>query len=156
MPFDGYASRGGYAFRGGNAFPGKPSNPPSSGVWTRLRRLARALVPAVSEPSQDLLIVQLLTDARALIEDERSWVQHDYETRDGRYCAVGALRYAARFMHPPEPLIAASRLLLAVARERGFSKIEKLNDRSSQERVLSAFDEAIARARCAPHPGIWA
>jgi hypothetical protein len=138
MPFDG------------SEFLGKSSGQSTQGVWHNLRRIARAFVPATPtrpDPAQDLLTVQLLTTARALIEDERNWVQHDYETRDGRYCAVGALRYAARFMSPPDPLISASRLLLAVARERGFSKIEKMNDRSSHERVLSAFDEAIARAR---------
>ncbi len=138
MPFDG------------SEFLGKSSNPPGQGVWYSLKRAARALVPlAPPRPdlTHDLLTVQLLTTARALIEDERNWIQHDYETRDGRYCAVGALRYAARFMSPPDPLIAASRLLLAVARERGFSKIEKMNDRSTHARVLSAFDEAIARAR---------
>lgn len=138
MPFDG------------SEFLGKSSGQSTQSVWQNLRRLARAFVPVTPlrpDPGEDRLTVQLLANARALIEDERNWVQHDYETRDGRYCAVGALRYAARFIDPTDPLISASRLLLAVARERGFSKIEKMNDRSSHERVLSAFDEAIVRAR---------
>ena len=138
MPFDG------------SEFLGKPSSPSTPGIWESVRRVIRGFVPIAPpkpDPVQDLLTVQLLTTARALIEDERNWIQHDYETRDGRYCAVGALRYAARFMGPPDPLISASKLLLAVARERGFSKIEKMNDRSSHARVLSAFDEAITRAR---------
>jgi hypothetical protein len=138
MPFDG------------SEYLGKSFAPPAPGIWDTVRRLARAFVPISPlrpDPEQEQLTVQLLVTARALIEDERNWIQHDYETRDGRYCAVGALRYAARFMGPPGPLLAASKIMLGVARERGFSKIEKMNDRSSHTRVLSAFDEAIARAR---------
>lgn len=143
MPFDG------------SDFLGKSSSPPTfpplgRGLWNRLRVLARSFLPNAPprpDPLQDGLVVELLTAARGLIEDKRCWVQQDYETRDGRYCAVGALRYAARFIGPPDPLVSASRLLLGVARERGFSKIEKMNDRSSHARVLTAFDEALTRAR---------
>ena len=141
MPFDG------------SEYFGKRPSPSGPGIWPSIRRMARAFLPvapARPDPATDLLTVQLLTTARSLIDDERNWVQHDYETRDGRYCAVGALRYAARFIGPPDPMISANRVLLSVARERGFSKIEKMNDRSSHTRVLTAFDEAIARARGAP------
>lgn len=137
MPFDG------------SEYLGKSSSLPSPGLWDSVRRFARAFIPITPgpDPNQGMLTVQLLVTARALIEDDRNWIQHDYETRDDRYCAVGALRYAARFMGSPGPLLTASKLMLSVSRERGFSKIEKMNDRSSHVRVLSAFDEAISRAR---------
>ena len=143
MPFDGSE------FHGTIVGPSAPSGG-GRPIWRQLLdRIQAFLTPAPirSEPPLDVLTVHLLMTARSLIEDERNWIQHDYETRDGRFCAVGALRYAARFMGPPGALGSANRLLLAVARERGFSKIEKMNDRSSHERVLTAFDEAIARAR---------
>ncbi len=142
MPFDGSEFHG-------NPFGPSPTGTRNPTLWEWLRgRILAFLAPAPApDLAPDLLTVQLLTTARSLIEDERNWIQHDYETRDGRFCAVGALRYAARFIGPSGALTAANRLLLAVARERGFSKIEKMNDRSSHERVLTAFDEAIARAR---------
>jgi len=142
MPFDGSE----FHARIGSPVPGGGN----LSIWVRLRKRIWALLdpaPSRSDPSPDLLTVQLLITARSLIEDELNWIQHDYETRDGRFCAVGALRYAARFMGPPGVVNPANRLLLAVARERGFSKIEKMNDRSSHELVLAAFDEAIARAK---------
>ncbi len=143
MPFDG------------SEFHGTLVGPSAAGggnrsIWRQLLDRIQAFLtpaPARPEPSLDFLTVHLLMTARSLIEDERNWIQHDYETRDGRFCAVGALRYAARFTGPQGALGSASRLLQAVARERGFSKIEKMNDRSSHERVLSAFDDAIARAK---------
>jgi hypothetical protein len=41
---------------------------------------------------------------------------------------------------------AANAVLLSVAMRRGFDSIEKMNDNSTHREVLSAFDEAIARA----------
>jgi hypothetical protein len=41
----------------------------------------------------------------------------------------------------------AHELLAAVARDRGFSSVEAMNDRSRHEAVLSAFDAAIMTAR---------
>ena len=142
MPFDGNE----FFAKVGSPGPvgGKPS------IWILLQERIKAWLapaPARLDPSPDLLTVQLLATARSLIADELNWVQHDYETRDGRFCAVGALRYAARFLGPPGTMNPASRLLLSVARERGFSKIEKMNDRSSHGQVLAAFDEAIARVK---------
>ena len=138
MPFDG------------SEFLKKPSRPLIARLWESVERLFRVGVPATPnwpDPSDRELTLQLLMTARALIADERHWIQQDYETRDGRFCAVGALRHAARSMAPADPLVPASRLLLSVARERGFSKIEKMNDRSNHEFVLAAFDDAIARAK---------
>jgi hypothetical protein len=41
----------------------------------------------------------------------------------------------------------AYKMLLEVANRRGFLNIEIMNDRSTHEQVLSAFEEAIATAR---------
>jgi hypothetical protein len=126
-------------------------------VWTRLTQFAKGLLPAAKAPpvraftptpaaQPDALTLQVLTIGRALIEDRKDWVQRRYETRDGRRCAVGALRGAARLLnlHGPQP--GANNLLLSVAMSRGFNDIESMNDNSSHRQVLSAFDEAIRRA----------
>jgi hypothetical protein len=56
------------------------------------------------------------------------------------------LRAAARFTGSVR-LREAQIMLLAVARERGFADVETMNDKSSHGQVVSAFDEAIARAQ---------
>jgi len=94
--------------------------------------------------------LQVLTIGRALIEDRKDWVQRRYETRDGRRCAVGALRGAARLMNLHGPQSGANTILLSVAMSRGFNDIESMNDNSSHRQVISAFDEAIGRARARP------
>jgi hypothetical protein len=45
------------------------------------------------------------------------------------------------------PQTGANTILLSVAMGRGFNDIESMNDNSSHRQVVSAFDEAIARAR---------
>jgi hypothetical protein len=99
----------------------------------------------------ETVTLQVLTLARALIEDERNWVQRRYETLGGRRCAVGALRSAARLLELRSPQRDAADLLLSVAMSRGYSDIEKMNDNSTHVQVLSAFDEAIVRARQRTH-----
>lgn len=101
----------------------------------------------VSPGQPDAVTLQVLTIGRALIEDRKDWVQRRYETRDGRRCAVGALRGAARLMNLQGPQTGANTILLSVAMSRGFNDIESMNDNSSHRQVISAFDEAIARAR---------
>ncbi len=91
--------------------------------------------------------LRVLLVGRALIEDRRNWVQRRYETRDGRRCAVGALRRATRLLQLEGPQTGATGLMLAVAIGRGFNDIESMNDNSQHQHVLSAFDEAITRAR---------
>ena len=133
---------------------------PDVGVWSRLTQFARGLLPAVKAPPPNILLpqlpitpdvqtVQVLTIARALIEDRKDWVQRRYETRDGRRCAVGALRGAARLLNLQGPQVGAHSALLSVAMSRGFSDIESMNDNSSHRQVLSAMDEAITRASAA-------
>jgi hypothetical protein len=119
-------------------------------VWGAPKVPARAL-PIAFQPlpgeEADSTALRMLTIGRALIEERKDWVQRRYETRDGRRCAVGALRGAARLMHLHGPNSAANAILLSVAMRRGFNDIESMNDNSSHRQVLSAFDEAIARAR---------
>ncbi len=102
-----------------------------------------ALAPA-GQP--DAVTLQVLTIGRALIEDRKDWVQRRYETRDGRRCAVGALRAAARLLDLEGPQTGATASLLSVAMSRGFNDIESMNDNSSHRQVISAFDDAILRA----------
>ena len=143
MPFDG---------------TGYITTKPKISIWDRIGQLvwgappvARALPPKIFQPlspsQADDTTLQVLTIGRALIEDRKDWVQRRYETRDGRRCAVGALRGAARLMNLQGPQTGANTILLSVAMSRGFNDIESMNDNSSHRQVLSAFDEAIARAR---------
>jgi hypothetical protein len=126
-------------------------------LWTRLLQITTGWLPAakaapvralapfpVAQP--DALTLQVLSVGRALIEDRKDWVQRRYETRDGRRCAVGALRGAARLMHLQGAQSGAHAFLLSVAMDRGFNDIESMNDNSSHRQVVSAFDEAIIRA----------
>jgi hypothetical protein len=126
-------------------------------VWTRLLQITKGWLPAAKAPpvrmlaplpvaQPDALTLQVLSVGRALIEDRKDWVQRRYETRDGRRCAVGALRGAARLMHLQGAQTGAHTFLLSVAMDRGFNDIESMNDNSSHRQVVAAFDEAIARA----------
>lgn len=128
-----------------------------SSAWTRLRQFLKLSGPSAKaapvklfDPAirtqPDALTLQVLTVARSLIEDERNWVQRRYETRDGRRCAVGALRSAVRLMNVHGSQQAATSALLSVAMGRGFNDIESMNDNSSHRQVLTAFDEAIGRS----------
>ncbi len=147
MPFDGL----GYV-----STTTTPISKPS--IWTRLSHLMFG-APPVSKSiplhafqplpagQPDAVTLQVLTVGRALIEDRKDWVQRRYETRDGRRCAVGALRGAARLMNLHGPQTGANTILLSVAMSRGFNDIESMNDNSSHRQVISAFDEAIGRAR---------
>ena len=149
MPFDGL----GYVSDTTTANPS---------LWTRLTQLmfgapplAKSLPIHAFQPvpagQPDAVTLQVLTVGRALIEDRKDWVQRRYETRDGRRCAVGALRGAARLMNLHGPQTGANTVLLSVAMSRGFNDIESMNDNSSHRQVLSAFDEAINRSKHHPH-----
>jgi len=130
---------------------------PKQSVWTRFSNfvlgvppVSKSVPPHLFQPvpstQPDALTVQVLTIGRALIEDRKDWVQRRYETRDGRRCAVGALRGAARLLNVASPQTGANAVLLSVAMSRGFNDIESMNDNSTHRQVLSAFDEAIVRA----------
>src|ERR1700722_18815285 len=116
MPFDGL----GYNGLGSLNTTAKPS------VWARLTQFALGTPPVtktiplhafqpIPADQPDAATVQVLTIGRALIEDRKDWVQRRYETRDGRRCAVGALRGAARLMHLQGAQSGAHAFLLSVA-----------------------------------------
>jgi len=105
-----------------------------------------SLAPGDPIVPSDVSAVQLLRAARALIELEDKWVQGRYETVRGRRCAMGALQAAARVLRDPRAFEEAKDLLRAEAVLRGYSHVEKMNDRSTHGQVLTAFDAAIAKA----------
>src|SRR5258708_8257847 len=109
MPFDGL----GYVSTT-TASPAKPS-PGQPSIWTRLSHMVFGAPPIsksiplhafqpITPGQPDAVTLQVLTVGRALIEDRKDWVQRRYETRDGRRCAVAALRGAPPFMnlHGPQ------------------------------------------------------
>jgi len=108
---------------------------------------AGAILRVLSRSERAIATVGLLQDAKALIENPRNWAQAKYATLSGRRCAVGALRAAGSRVDDPNLAWRAHDLLMRVARSRGFSSVEAMNDRSSHAGVLALFDEAIALAR---------
>ena len=110
------------------------------------RRKAPASLRALVSPDYAAQTVQLLEDARDLIKDPQHWTQGTYRSFRGRRCAIGALRAVARRLSGPSPAWAAHRLLIDIARSRGFASVEAMNDHSSHHDVVSAFDEAVRRA----------
>jgi hypothetical protein len=141
----------------GKQFPGQSGTAGRvAAFWLRAGAFAGRLLPRARNLPLELRSpgypgnpedarVRLLTLGRELIAVEGNWVRHCYETIGGRRCAVGALRAAARFTGLR--LGEAQAILLAVAWERGFADVETMNDKATHGQVLSAFDDAIARAR---------
>ena len=112
----------------------------------RVGRLLRAPAPPGIVLPPELAAARLLRAARALIAEEDRWVQGRYETLRGRRCAMGALQAAARALRDTGGFETARDLLRTEALIRGYSHVEKMNDRSTHAQVLAAFDGAIARA----------
>lgn len=113
---------------------------------SRVQYLFTGNPPELLEPST----AHLLRRARLLIEAEEKWVQGYYSTSDGRRCAMGALRAAARHSDPRRVRARAHHLLREVARDRGFQSVEGMNDRCTHQQVLTAFDMAIRVADRSP------
>jgi hypothetical protein len=134
-----------------------PDNPPASaaptGFWFRHWRSLFAWGRETdrtfeSMPAQRALAtLRVLNDAKDLIAAPEHWVQRQYEAPGDRYCAVGAVRLAGYRLHDSAALSAAHELLLTIARERGFRSVQRMNDRSTHDEVMAAFDEAMAAAR---------
>jgi hypothetical protein len=95
-----------------------------------------------SPSNREIALVRLLQDAKELIENPKNDA-----TISGRRCAVGALRAAASRLDGPNLAWWAHDLLIRVARSRGFTSVEAMNDHSSHAAILAVFDEAIALAR---------
>jgi hypothetical protein len=120
-------------------------------LWfdARLRRkknAAPAMLRAPAPTARDLAVANLLRDAKGLIDEPKNWTRRTYRSFGGQRCAVGALRAAAKRLNDPTIGWSAHALLINVARSRGFTNVETMNDRSPQAAVLSAFDQAIAMA----------
>ncbi len=141
MPFDG---------------PGLSGNPTNSRlpkyrraanalawIWPH-GRIARGLANRSLQSSMEAAAVpELLCAARALISSEETWVQGRLRTRNEKFCAMGAILHVSavgRGQRFTKPAVAH---LLAVAKQRGFPTIERMNNSSTHADVLAAFDEAI-------------
>lgn len=152
MPFDGTEFRVAPVTQ-----PALPV-PDSHGLWARVCTATAGFVsrakaipvwsfsPGDPVVPSEVSAVHLLRAGRALIELEDRWVQGRYETVRGRRCAMGALQAAARVLRDPRAFEEAKDLLRAEAVLRGYSHVEKMNDRSSHAQILAAFDAAIAKA----------
>jgi hypothetical protein len=145
MPFDNVEFPLGSASPPDRVSP--PVRPPGwhhaiRGLAARLRRNLR---PAAPEPL-DVAVLRVLEEARGLIELREDWTRGTYESWRGERCAVGALRSAANFLDYASAGAAAQSLLTAVARRRGYTSIEAMNDRSRHDEILAAFDEALGAA----------
>ena len=148
MPFDGSE------FRLSPLAPPAPLVPEVPGIWGRVKSVfarlggvtAWSFVPGDPVVPSDVTAVHMLRSARALIELEDRWVQGRYETVRGRRCAMGALQAAARVLRDPRAFEEAKDLLRAEAVLRGYSHVEKMNDRSNHAQVLAALDAAIGKA----------
>ncbi|HEX5327084.1 MAG TPA: hypothetical protein VFW75_10490 [Acetobacteraceae bacterium] len=135
-----------------------PLAPETPSLWSQARAAVTTLFThartlplwslAPGEPivPSEITAVQLLRAAKGLIELEDKWVQGRYETVRGRRCAMGALQAAARVLRDPRAFEEAKDLLRTEAVLRGYSHVEKMNDRSSHSQVLAVFDAAIAKA----------
>ncbi len=124
-------------------------------LWfeTRLRRDPRGganLLRAPHPADRDLVVAGLLREAKGLISDPENWTRRTYRSFGGQRCAVGALRAAAKRLDDPSIAWSAHALLIDVARSRGFTNVETMNDRSSHAAVLAVFDQAIRTAERAP------
>jgi hypothetical protein len=140
MPFDGVETR---------TTPGSSS--PAVSVAPRwlahhVGKARNATLFRSASERDAIVAVRLLERARRLIERRERWVQGAYRTYYG-YCAVGALHAAWRWQNEGAGYALAYNLLRDVAVTHGFSGIVAMNDDSSHEHVLRAFDEATAAAR---------
>jgi hypothetical protein len=120
-------------------------------LWfnTRLRGQragAATMLRAPSPAERGFTVAEVLRDAKDMIADPKDWTRRTYRSLGGQRCAVGALRAAAKHLEDPMIAWSAHALLIDVARSRGFTNVETMNDRSSHAAVMAAFDQAIRTA----------
>jgi len=145
MPFDGVEF-----YRKPSVAVPPPEQAASEAWYKRLKSLMRRQRTSlfrVAPEEPEISTLRLLEESRQAIEQREHWVQGVYETFGRRYCAAGALRAVGRRMRGASVESRAYKMLLEVANRRGFLNVEIMNDRSTHDQVLSAFDEAIAAAR---------
>ena len=119
-----------------------------SRLWfqTRLRGkkpAAPTMLRAPTPAERGLVVADVLRDAKDMVTDPKDWTRRTYRSFGGQRCAVGALRAAAKKLDDPTIAWSAHALLIDVARSRGFTNVETMNDRSSHAAVMAAFDQAI-------------
>jgi hypothetical protein len=107
---------------------------------------APTMLRAPTPAERGLAVADLLRDAKDLVADPKDWTRRTYRSFGGQRCAVGALRAAAKRLNDPALAWSAHALLIDVARSRGFTNVETMNDRSSHAAVMAAFDQAIRTA----------
>jgi hypothetical protein len=120
-------------------------------LWyqTRLRgkkATAPTMLRAPTPAERGLAVADLLRDAKDMINDPKDWTRRTYRSFGGQRCAVGALRAAGKRLSDPTLAWSAHAMLIDVARSRGFTNVETMNDRSSHAAVMAAFDQAIRTA----------
>ncbi len=120
-------------------------------LWyqTRLRgkkAAAPTMLRAPTPAERGLAVADLLRDAKDMVADPKDWTRRTYRSFGGQRCAVGALRAAAKRLSDPTIAWSAHAMLIDVARSRGFTNVETMNDRSSHAAVMAAFDQAIRTA----------
>jgi hypothetical protein len=107
---------------------------------------APTMLRAPTPGERGLAVADLLRDAKDMIVDPKDWTRRTYRSFGGQRCAIGALRAAAKHLNDPAIAWSAHSLLIDVARSRGFTNVETMNDRSSHAAVMAAFDQAIRTA----------
>ena len=107
---------------------------------------APTMLRAPTPAERGFAVAELLRDAKEMIVDPKDWTRRTYRSLGGQRCAVGALRAAAKRLNDPSIAWSAHALLIDVARSRGFTNVETMNDRSSHAAVMAAFDQAIRTA----------
>ena len=70
-------------------------------------------------------LLQVLEEARGLIEEREDWVSGAYQTSAGERCAVGALRAASSLLNYPAAGEAAQDLVAEIVRQHGFDVPER-------------------------------
>lgn len=120
-------------------------------LWfqARVRGKKPAAPTALRAPTpaeRGLVVADVLRDAKEMISDPKDWTRRTYRSFGGQRCAVGALRAATKRLDDPTIAWSAHALLIDVARSRGFTNVETMNDRSSHAAVMAAFDQAIRSA----------
>ena len=102
---------------------------------------------------------ELRIKAKAVIADPKHWTQGSYaKDAEGQasapaksdavcWCSLGALDMVAHEEHAYDARFAAIRYLTKVSVECGYNDIPGLNDNSSHEAVMKAWDEAIKLAK---------
>jgi hypothetical protein len=99
--------------------------------------------------SVEAAVPELPGAARDLISEDK-WANGRLRTRDGGFCALGAILQVSALGLGRRARQRALAHLRFVARQRGFWTVEMMNDASTHAEALAAFDEAVrlAEARC--------